>query len=92
MMVEKFVLLFYCFIKCLLFYCFIVLSNVIFSLTGEDYKQQYLDFMRNEKTRSKVMTKARIRPFCRANNNKLGQFNGTRVFPRSVTHRDNALF
>ena len=37
------------------------------------------------------MTKARIRPFCRANNIYLGYYEGTRVFPRSVTKRDNAL-
>ena len=38
------------------------------------------------------MTKARIQPFCRAKNNNLGNYDGTRVFPRSVTKRDNALF
>ena len=37
-------------------------------LTGQDYKQQYLDFIRSEQRRSNIMTKARIRPFCRANN------------------------
>ena len=37
------------------------------------------------------MTKARIQPFCRANNINLGYFDGTRVLPRSVTDRDNAL-
>ena len=35
---------------------------------------------------------ARIRPFCRASNINLGYFDGTRVFPRSVTNRDSALF
>ena len=38
------------------------------------------------------MTKARIQPFCRANKFNLGQFDGTRVFPRLVTNRNNALF
>ena len=38
------------------------------------------------------MTKARIQPFCRANNINLGNFVGERVFPRSVTNRDSALF
>ena len=38
------------------------------------------------------MTKARFQPFCRAKNVNLGYFDGTRVFPRSVTDRDNALF
>ena len=45
----------YCFVKCIHF------------PTGKDYKQQYLDFLRNEKTRTTFMTKARIQPFCRAN-------------------------
>ena len=70
----------YCFVKCVKF------------LTGEDYKQQYLEFIRNEKRRSNIMTKARIHPFCRANNITLGCFDGERVFPRSVTDRNNALF
>ena len=38
------------------------------------------------------MTKARIQPFCRANNINLGYFDGERVFPRSVTNRDSALY
>ena len=47
----------YCFVKCINF------------LTGEENKQQYLDFIRSEQRRSNYMTKARIQPFCRANNN-----------------------
>ena len=70
----------YCFVKCINF------------LTGQDYKQQYLDFIRNEKRRSNIMTKARIQPFCRANNINLGYWDGERVFPRSVTNRDSVLF
>ena len=38
------------------------------------------------------MTKARIQPFFRANNNNLGSSDGDGVFPRSVTNRDSALF
>ena len=38
------------------------------------------------------MTKARIQPFCRANSFNLGYFNEDRVFPRSVTNRDSALY
>ena len=37
------------------------------------------------------MTKARNRPFCRANNIKLGHYDGERVFPRTVTEK-TALF
>ena len=70
----------YCFVKCINF------------LTGQDYKQQYLEFIRNEKRRSNIMTKARIQPFCRANNINLGYWDGERVFPRTVTNRDSALY
>ena len=61
-------------------------------MTGQDYKQQYLDFFRYEKRRSNIMTEARIQQFCRANTINLGYFDGTRVFPRSVTERNIALF
>ena len=37
------------------------------------------------------MTKARIQPFCRANNINLVYFNDERVFPRSVREKNNAL-
>ena len=70
----------YCFIKCINF------------LTGKDYKQQYLDFIRNEKRRSNIMVMARIQPFCKANNINLGYYNNDRVFPRSVSNRDSALY
>ena len=70
----------YCFVKCINF------------LTGLDYKEQYLEFIRSEKRRSNIMTKARIQPLCRANNINLGYWDGQRVFPRTVTNRDSALF
>ena len=70
----------YCFVKCLNF------------LTDRDYKQQYLDFIRNEKRRSNIMTKARIQPLCRANNINIGYCDGDGVYPRSVTNRDSALY
>ena len=70
----------YCFVKCINY------------LTGQDYKQEYLHFIRNESRLSNVMTKARIQPFCRANNNNLGYCNDDRVFPRTVTNRDSALY
>ena len=70
----------YCFVKCIKY------------LTGQDYKQENLDFIRNESRRSNIMTMARIQPFCRANNINLGYYNNDRVIPRSVTNRDSALF
>ena len=38
------------------------------------------------------MTMARLQPFCRANNISLGYYDGERIFPRSVTNSDSALF
>ena len=70
----------YCFVKCINF------------LTGQDYKQQYLDFIRSEQRRSKIMTMPRIQPFCGANIIDLGYHKNDRVFPRSVTNRDSALY
>ena len=69
-------------------YCFVKCINL---LTGEDYKEQYLDFITREQRRSNIRTKARIQPFCRGNNFNLGYFDGERVFPGSVTDRNNAL-
>ena len=68
----------YCFIKCVNF------------LTGQDYKDKYLEFIRNEKRRSNIMTEARIQPFCRANKINLGSYDGNGVYPRSVTNRNIA--
>ena len=65
-------------------YCFV---NSINYLTDEDYKQHYLDFIRTEKIRSNVKIKARIQPFCRANNINSCYFDGVRFFPRSVSER-----
>ena len=70
----------YCFIKCINY------------LTGGDYKDQYLEFIRSEQRRSNIMTKARIQPFCEANNINLGYWNGETIFPRIITNRDTALF
>ena len=70
----------YCFVKCINY------------LTGQDYKQGYLDFIRNEKRRSNVMTMARIQPCLRKMGIDLGYYNGERIFLRSVTDRNKALF
>ena len=69
----------YCFVKCINF------------LTGNDYRKQYLDFIRNGERRLRIMTKARIQPFCGAINLKLGYLDGRKVFLRSVTQRNRAL-
>ena len=70
-------------------YCFVKRINF---LTGLAYKEQYLDFIRNEKRRSNIMTKARIQPCLRKLGIDLGYYNSERVFPRTVTNRDTALF
>ena len=70
----------YCFVKCINF------------LTGEDYKEQYLEFIRNETRRSNIMTMARIQPCLKNLGINLGYYNGERVYPRTVTNRDSALF
>ena len=70
----------YCFVKCVNF------------LTGQEYKGRYLDFIRNEKRRTNIITKARVEPFCRANNINFGYYDGTRVFPGTATNRNSALF
>ena len=63
-------------------YCFVKCNNF---LTGKVYKQQHLDFIRNEKRRSNIMTMARIQPCLRKMGIDLGYYNGERIFPRSVT-------
>ena len=70
-------------------FCFVECINF---LTRGDYKQHYLEFIKNEKRRSNTMTKAKIHPFCRANNIILGYYDGIRFFPRSITDRNKALF
>ena len=54
----------YCFVKCINF------------LTGGVYKGHYLEFIGIEKRRSKIMTKARIQPFCSAKNFNLAYYDG----------------
>ena len=70
-------------------YCFFKCVNY---LSGHDYKEQYLEFIRNEKRRSNIMTMARIQPCLRKLGIDLGYSNGDRVFPRTVTNRDTALY
>ena len=70
----------YCFVKCINY------------LTGQDYKQEYQDFIRNEKRRCNNMTMARIQPCLRKLGIDLGYYNGDRVFPRTVANRDSALY
>ena len=61
-------------------------------LSGEDYKQQVLDFIRKEQKLSNIMTKAKFQPFCRANSINLGYSEEIRVFPRTVIEGSKASF
>ena len=69
-----------CFVKCINYF------------TGQDYEQEYLAFIRNEKRRCDVMIMARIQPCLRKLGTDLGYYKGDRVFPRTVTNRDSALY
>ena len=60
-------------------YCCI---NCINFLTGEDYKQQYPDFIRNEQRRSNIMSMARIQPCLRKLGFNLGSYKGKEIWPR----------
>ena len=70
-------------------YSFIKCINI---LTGGDYKQQYLDFIRNEKRISKIMVSARIQPCLRKLGVNLGYYNGKEICPTTITNRNISLF
>ena len=69
-------------------YCFVKFVNY---LTGEEYKDQYLDFIRNEKRQSNIMTMARIQPCLRKLSVNLGYYNGNEIWPRNITEKNIAL-
>ena len=69
-----------CFIKC------------INDFTKIDFKEEFWEFIRNEKYRSGVLTSARIQPFCRKYIINIGCFNGKEITPRNITDRNKALF
>ena len=69
----------HCFIKC----------NKYF--TDKDYTEEFSTFIRTEKNRSRVMTSARIQPFCRKYNDNIGYFNSKEIWARTITHGIIAL-
>ena len=69
-----------CFIKCINYF------------TKKDYTEEFLTFIRTEQRRSNVMTSARIQPFCKKYNIKIGCFDRTRINPRNLTQRNTSLF
>ena len=68
-----------CFIKCIMY------------RTGEDYTEELSTFIRTEQKRSNVMTSARIQPFCRKNNIKIGYYDGFRIYPGNFIEKIIAL-
>ena len=69
-------------------YCFVTCINF---LIGKDYKQQFSDFIRNEKRLSNFVTMARIQPCLRKLGNNLGYYNGKEIWPRNITESKRAL-
>ena len=69
----------YCFIKCVNF------------LTDGDYKQHYLDFIRNGKRLTNITTMARIQPCLNKLGVNLGYYNGKEIWPRKMSERNIAL-
>ena len=69
-----------CFIKCINYF------------TKKDYTDEVLTFIRSEHRKSDVMTSARLQPFCRKYIINIGCFDGTRINPRNLTHRNTSLF
>ena len=59
--------------------------------TKTDYTEEFLTFIRTEQRRSNVMTAARVQPVCRKHNINIGCYDGFRLCPRNITHRNTAL-
>ena len=77
--------------------CYIPTSGNCFKecithFTKKDYRQESLAFIRTEQRRSKVMTAARIEPFCRKYVINIGCYDGFRVCPRNIAERNMALY
>ena len=69
-----------CFIKC------------VIDFSKKDYTEEFRDFNRDEKQRSRVLNSARIQPFCKKYEINIGCFDGKRVNPQKITQRNTSLF
>ena len=71
-----------CFRKCLEF------------IRKKDFSQQYRDFIKESQRNKKIMTSAKIQPFCKKHNINLGVYypKQQEILPRSVTERRICLF
>ena len=77
--------------------CYIPTSKYLFTeciifQTQKDYKQHFLEIIRNPQRRSHAMTQARIETFCSCHNFNIGFYNGKEFFSRSIIERNKALF
>ena len=70
-------------------YCFI---ECIKNLIGGDNEKQCLEFIRNEKRRSKIKTMARIQPCLRKLGIDLGHYNGKEICLRKITESNRAVY
>ena len=70
----------YCFIKCINF------------LTGKDYNQEILEFIRNEDRRNNIMTMARIQPCSGKLGVSLGFYNGKKYGIEIILKEINLVF
>ena len=60
-------------------------------LTGKEYTEDFLTFIRTEQRRSNVMTSARIQTFCRKYNINIGSYEGYRAYPGSIREKNIEL-
>ena len=59
--------------------------------TGGEYKQQYLDFIKIEDRRSRIVTMALIQPCLKKLGVNLGYYNGKEKWLRNITEKNIAL-
>ena len=65
----------------------VIFIKCIKYLTGKDYTEEFLTFIRTEEKRSNVMTSARFQPFSRKHNINKGYYDGYRICPRNIREK-----
>ena len=70
--------------------CFIKLNKY---LTGKDFMNEFLKFIRDEERRPNVLKNATIQPFVKKKHNiNIGCYDGFRVCARNITERKIPLY
>ena len=69
--------------------CFIKYFNY---LTGKEYTEEFLTFIRTEQKTANVIASARVQPFRGKNTINVGCYDGFRVCPRYIAVRNIALY